>query len=486
MLSARKVLTVSLGLILLFVGGLAAFSHSANAQYVRETPAKASSSPASQTTAASQSPAYLRIDNGKYVPVIFQGPSYGHIQLRDGWRNIDGERQDQSNRHPVTLNCAGGQSVSSLMVGLVAVNNGVTLADWASGLGVDTDLPYTSGDEGNITSLSMTPTTFSVTGKYFGDGSYSNPAYTYLGCDIPADQNTTITMFGTCGEGQTVNFATSLGTSGKFIANVTCHIYDAPVPPAAQPQSISTSQNTPKTINLIATGDPTSFLISTPPAHGGLSQVSISETCQLFSSCQVTYTPVNGYNGPDAFTFTASDGTNISAPSTVSIAVGTGSTFPITHMSDTTASGAVSVYSAKQMNTEYLTPTSQLVGKKIDSITIQLSKAGTPTGNVQIGVFNTDLSVKKLFGTKDASTLTTTSTNYTFQLTNNELYTMQAGDRIGVKFTGGSSTNYVLVMRDSNPADPFDGTNSYKQFYNTVWNTNLGEDLYMILKQTHG
>ena len=142
--------------------------------------------------------------------------------------------------------------------------------------------------------------------------------------------------------------------------------------------------------------------------------------------------------------------------------------FPITHMSDTSASGATSVYSGKHIDSEYVTSKSVLAGKRIDSITIQLSKAGSPTGTVQVGVFAKDLSVKKLFGTMDAAALTTTSTNYTFQLSNNELYKIKAGDYIGVKFTGGNSTNYVLAMRDANPANSFDGTRSFRAFHGSA------------------
>jgi glucose/arabinose dehydrogenase len=158
-----------------------------------------------------------------------------------------------------------------------------------------------------------------------------------------------------------------------------------------------------------------------------------------------------------------------------------------THMSDTTASAADPLFGIKQIESEFVTGKSVLVGKQIDSITVKLGKKGAPTGTAQIGVFNADLSVKKLFGIKDASTLTTTFTDFTFLLTNNELYQIQSGDYIGVKFTGyGSSTHNVLVMRDWDGAEPFDGTNTYKAWYNGVWNTVTGDDLYMVLKQTHG
>jgi hypothetical protein len=159
------------------------------------------------------------------------------------------------------------------------------------------------------------------------------------------------------------------------------------------------------------------------------------------------------------------------------------SSSPATHMSDTTASYGLSTYSARQAHVEYVSSASQLVGDNIDSITVKMRKVGAPTGTVQIGVFNSDLSVKRLFGTIDASALADTYTDYTFNLASGSLYTIASGDRIGVKFAGGSSANLVAVMIDNDPADPFDGANTYRQQYTTSWESVTGDDLYMTLRQ---
>src|SRR5690606_11411281 len=73
--------------------------------------------------------------------------------------------------------------------------------------------------------------------------------------------------------------------------------------------------------------------------------------------------------------------------------------FPITHMSDTTATYGLATNSGTPSHVEFVSPTSQLVGKSIDQITVKLRKTGTPTGYVEVGVFNPDLSVQKRFGT---------------------------------------------------------------------------------------
>lgn len=154
-----------------------------------------------------------------------------------------------------------------------------------------------------------------------------------------------------------------------------------------------------------------------------------------------------------------------------------------TYMQDTTASYGLSVYSGRQIHAEWVSNTSSLVGNQMDTIMVQLKKVGSPTGTASIGVFNTDLSIKKTFGTIDVSTLTTSYKNYKFALTIPHSYQIQAGDRIGIKFAGGNaSTNYIVIMTDQNDTDPFDGINSYLMYYTTAWQNYPTKDIYMILK----
>ena len=85
-------------------------------------------------------------------------------------------------------------------------------------------------------------------------------------------------------------------------------------------------------------------------------------------------------------------------------------------MSDTVASQGLSTNSIRQIHAELVTANSVLVGKSIDTVTVQLKKVGAPTGTVQVGVFNTNLSVKQLISTIYPSTLTTSYAQYTFSL----------------------------------------------------------------------
>ncbi|WP_337863194.1 hypothetical protein [Nitrososphaera sp.] len=155
----------------------------------------------------------------------------------------------------------------------------------------------------------------------------------------------------------------------------------------------------------------------------------------------------------------------------------------VVHMPAPTASAGYGVYERKPARVEYVTPDSVLVGDQIDTITLRLKKVGDISGTAEVGVFNGDLSVKKLFGTLDVSTLTASYRDYEFQI-HDGLYRIQAGDRIGIKYSGSSNASWVSVMLDLDPADPFDGSNSYLQYYyNGSWRDSPDRDIYMTLAQ---
>ncbi len=83
--------------------------------------------------------------------------------------------------------------------------------------------------------------------------------------------------------------------------------------PTATDQSVSVAHGTAKAITLSGTdpeSDPLTFATASTPAHGTLSG----------TPPDITYTPANGYSGPDSFTFTASDG-SLSDTGTISLTV---------------------------------------------------------------------------------------------------------------------------------------------------------------------
>lgn len=99
----------------------------------------------------------------------------------------------------------------------------------------------------------------------------------------------------------------------------------AGAPPVAQPQAVTTPEDTSVAITLAATdgdGDALTYAIVQPPAHGTLAGTPPA----------VTYVPEANYHGPDSFTFTAGDGVLTSSPAMVAVTVTGVNDAPIAHV----------------------------------------------------------------------------------------------------------------------------------------------------------
>ncbi|EMR01517.1 Ig-like domain-containing protein [Cesiribacter andamanensis] len=102
------------------------------------------------------------------------------------------------------------------------------------------------------------------------------------------------------------------GTSG--IATISLTVLPVNDAPQATAQLLVTREDTPLALLLAGSdpeGDVLSYSISSSPAHGTLSG----------TAPEMTYTPHPDYYGPDAFSFTVSDGALVSAPAQVSITI---------------------------------------------------------------------------------------------------------------------------------------------------------------------
>jgi hypothetical protein len=89
-------------------------------------------------------------------------------------------------------------------------------------------------------------------------------------------------------------------------------VNDAPV---AKAQAVVVPTDSAKGITLTGSdvdGDPLIYSIATAPRHGTLSG----------TPPELTYLPVAGYSGLDAFVFVANDGAVDSAPATINLLVG--------------------------------------------------------------------------------------------------------------------------------------------------------------------
>ncbi len=92
------------------------------------------------------------------------------------------------------------------------------------------------------------------------------------------------------------------------------HVAAANNPPTADPQPVTTNEDTAKAITLTGSdpdSDPLTFEVVSNPGHGALSGTAPN----------LTYTPTANSTGPDSFQFVVNDGLVDSSPATVSITV---------------------------------------------------------------------------------------------------------------------------------------------------------------------
>jgi hypothetical protein len=141
---------------------------------------------------------------------------------------------------------------------------------------------------------------------------------------IPAGQASAPVIVSTLNDGslepiETVTLKIIPAAGYAFGANITAtvNIVDdetQALPPVAQNQDIFVPRNQPSGITLTAidpSGDPLTYSVITPPAHGSLTGTPPN----------LTFTPTLNYTGPDSFTFRATDGVTTSGVATVSLTI---------------------------------------------------------------------------------------------------------------------------------------------------------------------
>ncbi|MDB5351780.1 MAG: putative rane protein [Planctomycetota bacterium] len=174
-----------------------------------------------------------------------------------------------------------------------------------------------------------TPLTIAAPGVLGNDTDPDGDPLTAGAPSVPAhgtvtlNANGSLTYTPTAGFNGTDTF-TYQASDGKTLSNVaTVTISIGPGvnrPPAAVNDSYTTPEDTPLTVpapgvlgnDTDPEGNPLVSVIVAPPTHG---------TVTLNFDGSLTYTPAANYNGPDSFTYQASDGTSLSNVATVSIAV---------------------------------------------------------------------------------------------------------------------------------------------------------------------
>jgi Tol biopolymer transport system component len=110
-----------------------------------------------------------------------------------------------------------------------------------------------------------------------------------------------------------IAFRASDGKASSAVATFRLEVSASP-PPVAFPDSLFTSEDQSLHFVLVANdgfGDPLTYTIVTPPAHGTLGGTAPN----------LIYTPAHDFNGADALVFSVSDGVRSSSQATVSIQV---------------------------------------------------------------------------------------------------------------------------------------------------------------------
>ena len=238
-----------------------------------------------------------------------------------------------------------GDSLSYSVVG--QPSHGM-LSGTAPNLTYTPDVDYAGNDSfafiANDGLLSSTPATISITINPINDA----PVATAQAVTTAEDTPVNIVLSGSDADGDTLSYRISTAPthgvlsgsapnltytpntdysgsdSFEFVVNddtvdsvpaaVTITINPMSDSPIAEGQSVSTAEDTALAITLTGSDpdmDTLTFTIATAPTHGTLSG----------TAPDIIYTPAENYFGNDSFSFTVSDGSNVSAPANVNITI---------------------------------------------------------------------------------------------------------------------------------------------------------------------
>ena len=136
-------------------------------------------------------------------------------------------------------------------------------------------------------------------------------------------------------------------------------------------------------------------------------------------------------------------------------------TTPATYQVTDTSGGETLSGSLRTTSAEAIKSGSVLIGKTVSKVEFPMYKLSSPTGTVTAGVFNSSGSLLYTFGTMEAADISTSTSPYVWYAFENTVstYTLSQDEYVGVRYSGGNSTNRVVPRHDDDAA-PFDGTNS--------------------------
>ena len=216
-----------------------------------------------------------------------------------------------SGSNALVTECTAGTSASSY-----DVDNGVTsIRSPAIALPASGDitlvfyyyLAHTPSSTADYLRAKVIGTTTQTVFEKLGTSSDVDAVWTMQAVNLNAFAGQTISL-----QFEAADYNTQTTVVEAAVDDVLILVADSNTPPVADPQSVTTSEDTPVEIALTgsdADGDDLTASIVSPPGHGTL------------GGDPLTYTPDANYNGPDGFTFVVNDGHADSDPATVSIEV---------------------------------------------------------------------------------------------------------------------------------------------------------------------
>jgi len=94
-----------------------------------------------------------------------------------------------------------------------------------------------------------------------------------------------------------------------------------------------------------------------------------------------------------------------------------------------------------------------LIGETITRFDCNLSKQGSPTGDITARIINSSNTEKLNMGTLDASTLTTSYVTHTFE--NTDGYVLEDGDRLALYFSGNDTDRPLWQMSPTDSSEDY-------------------------------
>ncbi|QOV89384.1 tandem-95 repeat protein [Humisphaera borealis] len=253
------------------------------------------------------------IEGSALTVTLVDAPTHGTVSL-----NTDGSfsytpAENYNGPDSFTYRASDGTASSNLAtvtLSIAAVNDAPVAAD---------DVYATAEDQPlNISAPGLLSNDSDADGDPLTAGIVTGPVHGTI--TLNADGSFTYTPAANYNGPDSFTYRASDGTVSSNLATVTLGVTAVNDAPVAADDVYTTAEDQPLNISAPgllsndsdADGDPLTAGIVTGPAHG---------TVSLNADGSFTYTPAANYNGPDSFTYRASDGTLSSSAATVSLTV---------------------------------------------------------------------------------------------------------------------------------------------------------------------